>query len=76
MVSNQPEGLKIAIRVNGEPRSVPAGLNVLDLLAVLGLEPDRVAVELDRRIVRKPDWATTPVADGASLEIVTFVGGG
>ena len=76
MVSNQPDGLEIAICVNGEPRGVPKGLQVLDLLAVLGLEPGRVAVELNRRIVRKADWAATPVEEGASLEIVTFVGGG
>lgn len=76
MVSNQPQGPKIGIRVNGEPRQVPQGLHVRALLGVLGLDGGRVAVELDRQIVRKAEWEQTLVRDGAALEIVTFVGGG
>ncbi|QOY92083.1 sulfur carrier protein ThiS [Paludibaculum fermentans] len=64
------------IKVNGEDRIVPAGLNIRQLLAHLGLDSGRVAVELNREIVRKPDWESTAVESGASLEIVTFVGGG
>ena len=66
----------IGIVVNGEGRNVPGGLNIGDLLLLLGVVPDRVAVELDRRIVRKADWPVTTVAAGAQLEIVHFVGGG
>jgi len=66
----------IEIVVNGEPRSVPEGQTLLDLLARLQLDPARVAIELDRRIVRKPDWEATVLAPGARLEIVQFVGGG
>jgi thiamine biosynthesis protein ThiS len=33
-------------------------------------------VELNRSIVRKKDWSTTPIEDGAELEVVWFVGGG
>ena len=75
-MSNQPAGPEIQIRVNGEDRSAPEGLNVRSLLTHLGLEPARVAVELNRRIVRQPEWDSTPIEAGASLEIVTFVGGG
>ncbi len=64
------------VAVNGEPRMVPAGLNVFGLLGVLGIEPDRVAIELNREIVRRPAWETTVVEDGAQVEIVQFVGGG
>lgn len=67
---------QIAIVVNGEPRLAPSGLTVDSLLAYLGIEHDRVAVELDRRIVRQPDWKSHPVVDGSELEIVQFVGGG
>lgn len=67
---------QIEITVNGEIRRAPAGLNVRALLEALGVAPDRVAVELNRSIVRKPDWDNTVVPDGASLEIVQFVGGG
>ena len=55
---------------------MPEGLNVRTLLVELKLDPARVAVELNREIVRKPEWDTTIIDAGASLEIVTFVGGG
>ena len=66
----------VHITVNGTPEDVPAGLSVLSLLQQLGVDPQRVAVELNHTIVRKADWSRTPVSDGASLEIVQFVGGG
>jgi thiamine biosynthesis protein ThiS len=71
-----PETKQIEIVLNGEPRAVSAGLSVLDLLSELEIKPDRVAVELNRRIVRQPEWRTTRVEPGASIEIVQFVGGG
>ena len=67
---------QISILVNGKPLDVPSGLTLSGLLAHMGIEPDRVAVELDRRIVHKPSWDETPIAAGAQLEIVHFVGGG
>jgi thiamine biosynthesis protein ThiS len=67
---------KISVRINGEARFVPAGLNVLGLLEWLGIEADRVAVELNRHIIRKQNWASTPVDAEAEVEIVMFVGGG
>jgi len=66
----------IEIVVNGEARRVPDGLNLADLLEVLGVVPGRVAVELDRAIVRRPEWSVTRITPGAKLEIVQFVGGG
>ena len=66
----------IDIKVNGEARTVPAGLTVATLLAHLDVPADRVAIELNRRIVRKGQWAETEVAAGAEVEIVMFVGGG
>jgi sulfur carrier protein len=64
------------IVVNGEQRAVPDGLSVLELLHVLGIEPARVAVELNRSILRRPEWAAARIEDNAQLEIVQFVGGG
>lgn len=66
----------IQIVINGESRSVPHGHTILQLLETLDLDPARVAVELDRRIVKPPDWPATSLAEGAQLEIVQFVGGG
>jgi thiamine biosynthesis protein ThiS len=66
----------IEIVVNGDRREVPIGLTLVDILALLQLDPQRVAVELNRQIVRQPHWDSTPVGEGAALEIVHFVGGG
>jgi sulfur carrier protein len=62
--------------VNGEPRQVPSDSTVASLLEWLKLPSERVAVELNKSIVRKRHWRQTPVARGAQLEIVEFVGGG
>ena len=56
-----------SIRVNGEPRDVAQGLTIVDLLADLGLRPDRVAVEMNRAIVKQPQWAETVVPPGAEV---------
>ena len=66
----------IEIELNGERRGVPAGLTVRGLLEHLGVPADRVAVELDRRIVPRPEWDLAGVAGGAKVEVVHFVGGG
>src|SRR5690348_10183047 len=66
----------IEVVLNGERRTVPAGLTVDRLLAFLEMNASRVAVELDRAIVRKSDWPAAEVRDGAELEVVWFVGGG
>jgi sulfur carrier protein len=69
-------GRQIKILVNGVSRDVPGGQSVSELLQWLEIRSDRVAVELDKTIVRKRDWASTPVSDGAEMEVVEFVGGG
>jgi thiamine biosynthesis protein ThiS len=66
----------ITLEINGELRTVPPPDNLQALLTHLGIEPDRVAVELNRRIVRRGAWASTPVAESDRIEIVQFVGGG
>ncbi len=68
--------MPIDIVVNGQPQSAPEGQTLLGLLDQLQLDPARVAVELDRRIIKQPHWAETVLRPGAQLEIVQFVGGG
>jgi thiamine biosynthesis protein ThiS len=51
-------------------------MNIRELLAHLEIATDRVAVELNRQIVRKAGWESARVEEGAALEIVHFVGGG
>lgn len=74
MVLHSSEMLEI--RLNGEQRRIPAGLTVRALLQHLEMPAERVAVELNRTIVRQPEWDSTAVESGAELEIVHFVGGG
>lgn len=66
----------IGIVLNGEPRRVPDGLNVGGLLNYLEIDGQKVAVELNREIVRKPEWESAEVREGAQVEVVWFVGGG
>ena len=66
----------IEIVLNGKATAVPQAQTVLGLLESLGVKPDRVAVELNRRIVKQREWPTTELTPGAEVEIVHFVGGG
>jgi sulfur carrier protein len=66
----------IDITVNGQPRTVPAGTTVTDLLLALGLTDRRVAVERNRDVVPRAEHGTTALEAGDQLELVTFVGGG
>jgi sulfur carrier protein len=67
---------EIQIVVNGQVRLVPEGQTLTQLLVSLEIAGDRVAVELDRKIVRRSEWDAITVGPGAMLEIVQFVGGG
>lgn len=66
----------IAVTINGESRRIPGPGTLLDLLGHLGLDPRSVVVELNREIVRRPRLEETAVADGDTIELVHFVGGG
>jgi thiamine biosynthesis protein ThiS len=68
--------MSIDVVVNGQPKAIPQGQTILGLLTQLQLDPARVAVELDRRIVKQPRWPETVLEPGAQIEIVQFVGGG
>jgi sulfur carrier protein len=66
----------ISVWVNGEPKDVPPNQSVSALLGWLDIASDRVAVELNKSIVRSRDWEKTIVPDGSQIEVVEFVGGG
>jgi len=63
------------IKVNGEERELSPGSDILKLLAEHQLTIDKVAVELNRRLVRSEKYSTELRA-GDEIEIVSFVGGG
>jgi len=64
------------LQINGEARDFPAPLTLSALVEQLGMKPDRVAIELNRAIVSRAQWAKTTLVEGDRLEIVQFVGGG
>lgn len=64
------------ITLNGEPLDGMDGKTVSELVAQLGYNPARIAVELDLDIVKKTDYDTAVLKDGNKIEIVHFVGGG
>lgn len=66
----------VEIMLNGDRKDVPEGATLAKILTFLGIPEDRVAVELNRKIVRKTEWESCVVAAGAELEVVHFVGGG
>lgn len=66
----------IQIIVNGEPRTVPEGLGVQALLALLGLPATRVAIERNLEILPRTQWGETKIEPGDRYEIVHLVGGG
>jgi thiamine biosynthesis protein ThiS len=70
------ESLQMKLQINGADRDFAAPLSLAALLEQLGMKQDRVAVELNRNIIPREQWAETNLADGDQLEIVHFVGGG
>ena len=62
--------------VNGEERGLDAAHDVQSLIAALGLDPRKVAVERNLQIVPRSTYAATPLAEGDRIEIVHFIGGG
>ena len=64
------------IQLNGAGYSLTGVATVADLVANLGLDPRKVAVERNLEIVPKSLFEATPVANGDRIEIVTFIGGG
>jgi sulfur carrier protein len=66
----------ISIWVNGEAKDVAPNQSISALLGSLNIAADRVAVELNKSIVRSRDWEKTTVPNGSQIEVVEFVGGG
>jgi thiamine biosynthesis protein ThiS len=66
----------VHVIVNDEPRTLDAGMTVADLVATLGLGPRRIAVEVNRAIVPRAEYAATALHEGDAIEIIHFVGGG
>ena len=66
----------LTVRINGEEKQAPAGLNLEQLLRHAGYEPRLVVVEFNGEILARARWAEQPVREADGLEVVTIVGGG
>ncbi len=66
----------IQTTINGDLQQVPENLTLLELVRHLKLSEERVAIERNRRIVKREEWESVRVEAGDQLEIVQFVGGG
>ena len=64
------------LHLNGQPRDFEAPLSLAQLVEVLGLKSDRVAIELNLKIAARETWSATLLKEGDKLEVVHFVGGG
>jgi thiamine biosynthesis protein ThiS len=65
------------VQINGETRELNHNQIVLaELVRELALAPQRIAIELNKRIVRRSEWEQTNINEGDRIEIVHFVGGG
>jgi len=64
------------LTINGQEKSFDSTNTISELLEAMNLDPQRVAVERNRSIVLREEFATVQLADGDALEIVQFVGGG
>ncbi len=64
------------IVVNGETKEIAGNLNLAGLLEHLSMPDERIAIELNKEVVRKKDWETIEINDADKIEIIHFVGGG
>jgi sulfur carrier protein len=66
---------EMKLTINGQVQDLSV-VTLANLVEQMGMKQDRVAVELNRNIVPRGEWAETHLAEGDQLEIVHFVGGG
>ncbi len=66
----------MVITINGEKKEIGQEVNLNDLLKFFVLPQERIAVELNKEVVRKKDWENICVKADDKIEIVHFVGGG
>ena len=64
------------LTINGEPRAFPSLASLTALVAALGLDGRKVAIERNLEIVPRSAYGKTALADGDRIEIVHFIGGG
>ena len=64
------------IIINGKTKEIPNEVNIIELLESFSLPKERVAIELNKQVVRKKDWENIKITDDDRIEVIHFVGGG
>ena len=67
---------RLTVTLNGQARELAGPATVAGLLAMIGLDARKVAVERNAEIVPRSRYAATAITSGDALEIVHFIGGG
>lgn len=62
--------------LNGNLQTLDNELTISDLLEQLGIQGQRVAVEVNRRIIAKSLHRETRLCEGDHVEIIQAMGGG
>jgi sulfur carrier protein len=68
--------MTVQVKLNGEPRELPAGSTVVQAVAALTAAASGVAAAVNGEVVPRGSWAGTPLRDGDQVEVVTAVQGG
>lgn len=76
MIEQEQKAKMIEIVLNGEVKKVDDQINLLKLLEEFGLPMERIAIELNKNVVRRKEWEATKVAERDKIEVIHFVGGG
>jgi thiamine biosynthesis protein ThiS len=66
----------LQVSINGDSKTFDSPVTLSELIDQLQLTPSRVAIELNRVVVRRSEWSATSIKEGDKIEIVHFVGGG
>ena len=67
---------RLRVFINGESKEIPGTPSLAELIDQLELPAARIAIELNREVVRRSDWSSTILQEDDRIEIVHFVGGG
>ena len=68
--------MPVTVTINGTERQVPDGATLVKVIEALDVPAAGVAVAVNGAVVRRADWPTTALADGATVEVLTAVQGG
>ncbi|MDQ3750513.1 MAG: sulfur carrier protein ThiS [Acidobacteriota bacterium] len=64
------------IIINGKTKEISNEVNIIELLESFSLPKERIAIELNKQVVRKKDWGNIKITDADRIEVIHFVGGG